>query len=159
MGEFTGDRSIARLSALAMTVFACGCASDGPRTLAGEPVGNVLAAVQQGDARLTCGVGCSAAWGAGRRKARNLHENELWKDLAVHVAGVGFNGDITYFYLGRATEGMGYPEVANTYYRLALASPYKCDGLINNCDGLNVPAEARAGLARLAAGERRGQPK
>lgn len=121
----------------------------------GAPVDNVLAAVQQGDARLTCGGGCSGAWGAARRKAKNLYEHELWKDLAVHVANVGFSGNLTYFYLGRATEGMGNTDAAKTYYRLALANQYKCDAFINNCDGLNVPSEARAALARLATLEER----
>lgn len=126
-----------------------GCASSGIQTPSGEQATNVIAAFERGEARLNCGVSCSGAWGSTRRQAKALYKQGLWKDLAIEVARVGFKADQTYFYLGRAAEELGLTEAALTYYKLGLASPYKCAGIINNCDGLVFPFEITSGINRL----------
>lgn len=128
-----------------------GCASSGIQTPTGEQATNVIDAFERGEARLNCGVSCAAAWGSSRREARELYDQGLWKDLAIHVAKVGFKADQTYFYLGRAAEGLGLVDAALTYYKLGLASAYKCAGIINNCDGLVFPTELISGRNRLPA--------
>lgn len=128
-----------------------GCASSGIQTPTGEQVTNLQEVFKRGEARLNCGVSCAGAWGSASRQAKNLYEQGLWSDLATEVARVGFKADQTYFYLGRAAEELGYTDAARTYYKLGLASSYKCAGLFDNCDGLVFPNEISAGIDRLPA--------
>jgi hypothetical protein len=154
-----------KYSTLRRTVFAVvaasslyGCASSGIQTPTGEQVTYVLEVFERGEARLTCGVACSGAWGSARREEKMLYDQGLWNDLAIKVAKVGFKADQTYFYLGRAAEGLGYANAARTYYKLALASDFKCAGLINNCDGIVFPKEILAALDRLPAPAKAASP-
>jgi hypothetical protein len=127
-----------------------GCASGGIQSPSGEPISDVLTKLESGEVRLSCGVACSGAWGrSARRRAKALYDNGLWKDLAIEVARVGFKADQTYYYLGRAAEELGYTNAARTYYKLGLANDYKCDGLLNNCNGLVFPTEMLNALNRL----------
>lgn len=126
-----------------------GCSHSGIQTSSGEQATNVIAVFERGEARLNCDVSCSGAWGSARNRAKILYEQGLWRDLAIEVSRVGFKADQTYFYLGRAAEELGHADAARTYYKLGLASPYKCDGLFNNCDGLVFPNEISAGINRL----------
>ena len=127
-----------------------GCAQTGPRNARGEPVVDWMATFRSGDLRLTCDTACSGAWGANRRTVKGHYDAQSWNDLVRSIALVGMRVDSGYFYLGRAAEGLRQTEAARVYYRLALATTFKCAGLINNCDGVDVPREASAGLARLA---------
>lgn len=136
------------LAALTAALLA-GCAQTGPRSTSGSEVTDVMAAFRSGDLRLTCDTACSGAWGMNRRDAKGYYNARLWPDLVGVIAKVGMRVDSGYFYLGRAAEGMRYPEAARTYYRLALATTFKCAGVFNNCDGIDVPREATAALARL----------
>lgn len=153
-----------QLSALQSAIIAVcglmiyGCASNGIQTSTGEQATNVISAFEHGEARLNCEVSCSGAWGSARRQAKKLYEQGLWKDLAIEVAKVGFKADQTYFYLGRAAEGLGHTDAARTYYKLGLASSYKCAGILNNCDGLVFPSEILAGINRLPAPAKAGAP-
>jgi hypothetical protein len=134
-------------------ILACllaGCAQIGPRSASGEQVVDVMATFRSGDLRLTCDTACAGAWGSNRRSARTYYDAQAWVDLVRVVAQVGMRVDSGYFYLGRAAEGLRQPDAARLYYRLALANTFKCAGLINNCDGIDVPREASAGLTRLA---------
>ncbi len=127
-----------------------GCAQVGPRNASGKQVVDWMATFRSGDLRLTCDTACSGAWGANRRTVKGYYDAQAWNDLVRAVALVGMRVDSGYFYLGRAAEATRHTEAARTYYRLALATTFKCAGLINNCDGVDVPREASAGLARLA---------
>ena len=127
-----------------------GCAQIGPRNASGEPVVDVMAAFRSGDLRLTCDTACSGAWGANLRTVKGHYDAQSWNDLVRSIAQVGMRVDSGYFYLGRAAEATRNAEAARTYYRLALTTTFKCAGLINNCDGLDVPREASAAMARLA---------
>lgn len=129
-----------------------GCSSAGVRGVGGGPVPDVRQAIASGEARLTCGLPCSGAWGAARARAKGYYDQALWQDLEALVAQVGHNDDLAYYYLAAAAEGQGRMAAASTYHRLALAAAIKCDGLFDNCDGLDVPALAAAALERLHAG-------
>ncbi|MEY2618981.1 MAG: hypothetical protein RL522_1983 [Pseudomonadota bacterium] len=136
--------------AVAAAVLLVGCAQTGPRSATGAEVTDVMAVFRAGELRLTCDTSCSGAWGAHRREAKGYYNARLWPDLVNVIAQVGMRVDSGYFYLARAAEGLRYTEAARTYYRLALATTFKCAGVFNNCDGIDVPREASAGLSRLA---------
>ncbi|MEY4653934.1 MAG: hypothetical protein RI884_2515 [Pseudomonadota bacterium] len=129
-----------------------GCAQTGPRNAAGAEVTDVMAVFRSGELRLTCDTSCAGAWGTHRREAKGYYTARLWPDLVGVIAKVGMRVDSGYFYLARAAEGLQHPEAARTYYRLALATTFKCAGVFNNCDGIDVPREAASALARLGPG-------
>ncbi len=136
---------------LAASVLFTGCATQQP----GQPDAiaryDILGQVTQGQMRLGCGLACAASWRQARPTLAGLARNALWADLAVDVARIGYTLDLGYLYLARAAEGLGHPAAAITYYRLALASPSVCDGMVfDSCDGSQVPEEARTALDRLA---------
>ena len=141
-------RLMQRLVAVAIAVAACGCATDGPRDPTGLPVTNVLAALESGEIRLTCGGSCAGSYGACRKLLRARYDRQQWKDLALEVARIGYRINQSYFYLGRAAEGLGHVEAARTYYELALANPMKCSQseVFGTRDGLVFPDDA---LSRL----------
>lgn len=138
-------RSIGAILLLATAL--TGCSHGGVQDETGHPVQDVYAAFTKGEVRLRCNTSCSGAWGAESRNWSALYKNALWRDLALRVSEVNFQGDLHYYYLGRAAESLGYPQAASTYYRLSRATQYKCSG--NLCDGINVPEEVAQGLVRV----------
>lgn len=107
-------------------------------------VGHELNNWRNGLSRLTCGVFCAASWGANRDQLKKHLENEEWIELSARILKVGFQTDMAYYYLGRASEGMGDLPAAVTYYKLALDPKeydHSCAGFINNCDGLVFPKD------------------
>ena len=93
-----------------------------------------------GTLRLTCGVSCSGSWGIYRQRMKSSHDQELWLDLGKQAYSIGHESDLGYYYLGRASEGVGHYKAALTYYTLA-KSAFKCGGIINVCDGLVFPTD------------------
>lgn len=132
-----------------LLVLLVGCAS-APAVIPNE-IGSSVApsALDTGKIRLTCLLSCAGTWGAASTKARALHDNNLWVDLAALVSRIGYESDLGYYYLGRSAESLGYRQAAIAYYRLSIASRFKCDGFINNCDRINVPSEALTRLDTL----------
>lgn len=90
--------------------------------------------------------GCGWRWGANRADAKYFYTNELWPELAAVVLKEGLPLDQTYFYLGRAAEGMGFLEAASSYYALVPGSK-SCRLFLNNCDGIEPSVETRVRLA------------
>jgi hypothetical protein len=128
-----------------------GCATQQESTPDPMAQYQALAGLQNGQLRLVCGLSCAGSWSLARTALKGLHAHGLWADLATEVARIGFSTDLSYFYLARATEGLGKPQAADVYYRLALAGSRKCDGWVfDSCDGVNVPLQASAALDRLA---------
>jgi len=68
-----------------------------------------------------------------------LFESEQWEKLAREVLQVNVGQDLTYFYLGRAAEGLELNEVAIRYYLLAKTYPAKCLNIFDGCGGLDFP--------------------
>jgi hypothetical protein len=133
----------------AIAVLACGCATDGPRDPVGLPVTDVLAALETGQIRLTCGASCAGYYGGFRKLQKARYDRHQWRALALDVARIGYGIDQSYFYLGRAAEGLGYINAARIYYQLAIAHRSKCGRVFDTCDGLVVPDDARSRLRGL----------
>lgn len=112
-----------------------GCASGGIST-SGADFQNKFAS---GNVRLTCTLSCAGTVGAARQKLRGLYNNRLWNDLAKEVSSIGFDSDQQYYYLAMAAANLGYRNAARTYIALANASPGKCGGSVNVCDGFSFP--------------------
>ncbi|WP_454739131.1 hypothetical protein [Cupriavidus necator] len=131
--------AIQRVSAsVAVVLVLAGCAAAGPTITNPAYTENHYQAFVNGQVRLDCELACSGNWGSNRREAKTLYETHRWKELVSKVMEIGYGKDLTYFYLGRAAEGLGFFGAAETYYGLAMrATP--CAGVINTCDGLNFP--------------------
>src|SRR4051812_27753057 len=76
-----------------------------------------LASVQTGRALLSCREGCLIAWQAAQPQAAQLLAGRRWGELAALVLQIGYQDDLTLYYLGRAAEGAGFPAAAGSYYR------------------------------------------
>lgn len=106
--------------------------------------------LKSGAVRLHCEAACTLRWNARSRHLKALHDNKLWMDLANEVREVDHVSDLSYYYLGRAAEGLGHTQAAATYYRLALSYLYRCDGWFSGCDGFDFPRDIRVRLSALA---------
>jgi S1-C subfamily serine protease len=107
--------------------------------------------LKSGTVRLLCESACTLRWNSRSRHLKALHDNKLWTDLANEVRDIDYVSDLSYYYLGRAAEGLGHTEAAATYYKLALTYLYRCDGWISGCDGFDFPRDIRVRLSGLTA--------
>jgi hypothetical protein len=116
------------LLAIVVSAGLSGCATyAGIKDDTGVPVVDVLTTIKQGKARLPCkSFGCLTAIRNSSANIVSLDGNRSWTELATEIARVGYSCDMTYFYLGRAVEGLGYESAAATYYRLALSEVTTC---------------------------------
>ena len=105
--------------------------------------------VLSGTVRFDCVLSCSFKFGYNRNILKNHHDNKNWTLLAEKIQELKFQSDLSYFYLGKAAEGLGFYEAAQTYYNLALYDPNKCNGLFNVCDGFNFPDEIHTRVAGI----------
>ena len=100
---------------------------------------------RKGLSRLSCGVSCAIRSGSNRQRLKEDYESMLWVELAAGTLDVGFQSNLAYFYLGRASEGLGDLREALIYYDLAM-NPRQfgqpCDYLTNNCGGVVLPRDA-----------------
>lgn len=48
-----------------------------------------------------------------------LEATGRWQELALSVMRIGYMDDLSYYYLGRAAENLGYLQAAQRYYRIA----------------------------------------
>src|ERR1700730_5164346 len=119
------------------------------------PIDEMLRRLQTGEPMLDCRLACLYAWQANRPTALILNETRRWQELAVLVMQTGYTDDLTYFYLGRAAEGLGYRETAKTYYqisaRLSAAGLACVKENPDLCNGQRLPTAAEARLAELTA--------
>ena len=128
-----------------------GCPAD-PRNLNHADFRQTLDTFRRGETRLLSSVATAPRWGLNRSRLRALHNAQQWRELAVRVAMIDHNEDLSWYYLGRAAEGMGYRRAARDYYRQAQTATLKCEGaLFNNCDGVHVLSRSIQRLALLKA--------
>jgi hypothetical protein len=113
-----------------------------------------VASVQTGRPLLNCREPCLAAWQAAQPQAAQFAAQRRWGDLAALVLRIGYEDDLTLYYLGNAAEGIGYPAAAASYYRQSARlsqTSAACLKLSRSCGGVVLP---RAAALRLAAIER-----
>lgn len=138
----------AGLLGLACLVLA-GCA-ERPAVTPAEAV----AKLQTGRPLLSCQDACVAEWQRAQPQAAQLAAGGRWADLAALALRIGYQDDLSLYYLGRAADGLGYPAAAASYYRQSMrlsGTAVSCQNMSRMCGGMEFP---RAASLRLAAIER-----
>ncbi len=109
-----------------------GCQTTVP--LSPDQQSRVLNQFSAGALRLDCSsIGCAAEFGYNRPNFVQLHNTGRWRELVLEIARVNYEQDMSYWYLGRAAENLNFPQLAKTYYQIALNSP-RCNSIVNTCD-------------------------
>jgi outer membrane protein OmpA-like peptidoglycan-associated protein len=117
-------------------------------TVTSKQSSDPITLLKSGKLRLTCTDSCEKEWKNGHKSyAKSLYDKELWKALATEVVSANFASNQTYYFLGRATEGLGDLEKAKTYYNLSLMFS-NCGG-VDDCDGLLFPDVVNAAIRRI----------
>lgn len=103
-----------------------------------------MTTLQAGAISLDCTVACSWNWVTERERLRALDAAGDWESLALKVVQVGYQKDLAYYYLGRASEGLGYRDAALRYYResytLATGTMQgpQCRSVAGGCMGVDL---------------------
>jgi len=112
---------------------------------------DAVSLLRTGQPLLSCRQPCLTAWQTAQPQAAPLDAARRWTDLAVLVESVGYQDDLSLYYLGRAAEGLGYPAAAASYYRQSTylsGTSIACRNLSRLCGGITLP---KAALQREAA--------
>ncbi|HLY45918.1 MAG TPA: hypothetical protein VKQ73_10100 [Stellaceae bacterium] len=113
-----------------------------------------VALLQSGRPLLSCRQPCLASWQEVQPQAAQLAALARWAELAALVLRVGYQDDLTLYYLGQAAEGIGNPGAAAGFYRDSIefsGTVNACRYLSRMCGGVALP---RAAQLRLAAIDR-----
>ena len=127
-----------------------GCATPEPRPTVS--VDKTMEYLSGGQMLLRCREPCLAGWRAAQPQAQSLAAAAKWRELVSLLVGVGYQDDLSLYYLGEAAEGLGFPVAAATYYRQSAEisrSSRACSLLSMQCGGVRLPQAARARLAAL----------
>jgi len=108
-----------------------------------------LKEVLTGKVRFDCVVTCSFKFGYNRGQLKSYYDSKNWALLGEKIYDLQQQSDLSYYYLAKASEGLGYPEAALIYYNLALHDTNKCKGLLNVCDGFNFPEDINLRVALI----------
>jgi hypothetical protein len=73
---------------------------------------------KQGTLELTC-RNCSLKFYLNQSDFKKLHEKKDWRGLAQNIIKVGYEFDLSYYYLGVAAKGLGLSEPSKVYFRKA----------------------------------------
>jgi hypothetical protein len=114
---------------------------------------NGLVLMQTGAPVLLCRDACLADWRREQPQAQQLLAAGQWRDLATLVIRVGYQDDLSLFYLGRAAEGLGLAAGAAAYYRQSTelsGTAIACATLSRQCGGLVFPQAAALRLSSVA---------
>jgi hypothetical protein len=84
------------------------------------PPGELMRQLQAGQPVLDCSMEeCGLGWIHSLPNMAALEATGRWQDLALSVMRIGYMDDLSYYYLGRAAENLGYLQAAQRYYRIA----------------------------------------
>ncbi len=128
-----------------------GCAAPQPTAI---NTADATALLRTGRPLLRCRDACVDQWRRALPQATQFDARGRWSELAALVLGVGYQDDLSLYYLGRAAEGLGYFAPAASFYRQSLqlsGTTISCRSLSRQCGGVALPAAA---LARLAVIQR-----
>lgn len=112
----------------------------------------VLENLSVGQPLLRCREPCLTDWRAAQPKAQSLAAAAKWRDLVTLLAGIGYQDDLSLYYLGEAAEGLGYAAAAMIYYRQSAGlsgTSIACGYLSKQCGGVSLPQAAQARIASL----------
>ena len=149
-----GNRQRGGFSALGGLLLGClalgGCVG---QSAAPTPA-QAVALLQSGRPLLSCRQPCLASWQEVQPQAAQLASLARWAELAALVLRVGYQDDLTLYYLGEAAEGIGNPGAGAGFYRDSIefsGTVNACRYLSRMCGGVALP---RAAQLRLAAIDR-----
>ena len=111
-----------------------------------------IALLGTGRPLLSCREACLDPWLQAQPEAGSLLANGRWRELAILVASVGYQDDLSIYYLGRAAQGLGYRAAAVGYYRQSTelsGTSIGCAYLSRQCGGVSLPGEPAARVAAL----------
>jgi hypothetical protein len=81
-------------------------------------------------------------WSQNNQAAKALYNVKDWQKLSKLIIQINNGTDLSWFYLARSAEGLGFSDVSIKYYIEALETNYKCDSLLSNiCDGFVFPVD------------------
>jgi hypothetical protein len=106
-------RLVSISAALSATLIACTMQN------ANVPPAQLMSELQAGQPVLDCRNDCLFAWNDHRQQAAAMDATGRWQELALLVMQIGYMNDLSYYYLGRAAENLGYLQAAEKYYRIA----------------------------------------
>ena len=113
-----------------------------------------LSLLRTGRPLLSCREACLDEWRRSQTQVAQLDATAHWPDLAALVLRIGYQDDLSLYYLGRAAEGMGYLGAATSYYQQSThlaGTSISCERFSRLCGGVALP---NAASLRLAAVER-----
>jgi len=105
---------------------------------------------KQGTLELSC-KNCSLKFYLNQSDFKKLHEKHDWRGLAQNVIKIGYEFDLSYYYLGVAAKGLGLIEPSKVYFRKAKELSGTLDSTCSNakmikCNGIDVSAAADEAL-------------
>ena len=139
-----------KLSILLLLLVLSGCVVYGPGQYGS------IEAFQAGQVLLSCETQCQPTWSAGFNRLMDLYASGQWQSLADSIMGIGYMSDLSYFFLGAAAEGLGYPDAALAYYQLSASLSndttlsHHCRNSVEGCGGIDLGALLPQKLAALS---------
>ena len=111
---------------------------------------DVLQKINEGTIVANCSSpACAYKFGFNRRKAKSYYLSGYNDGLLKLVGSIGYENNLSHYYIGWAYEKMGKTRLAEKFYNSA-KYVHKCsDGLSNNCSKFNVEKKVEEGLKRL----------
>lgn len=73
---------------------------------------------KQGTLELTC-KNCGLKFYLNQSDFKKLYEKQDWRGLAQNIIKVGYEFDLSYYYLGAAAKGLGLVEPSRVYFKKA----------------------------------------
>ncbi|HKS88673.1 MAG TPA: hypothetical protein VJR70_04470, partial [Stellaceae bacterium] len=111
-----------------------------------------MTALQSGQPLLSCREDCLIAWQFAQPQAAQLAAGRHWPELAALVLRVGYEDDLTLYYLGLAAEAVGNSGAAAGFFRQSLrlsGTGAACVYLSRQCGGVALPRAAQVALAAI----------
>jgi len=108
-----------RVMLLCVVSLCVACADVNPRSTLADA--STLEVFARGQASLPCSdASCSFNRGLDDQHFQHLYTTSQWRELALEVLRVGVGDNATWFFLGRAADGLGFPDAAQRYYEMSL---------------------------------------
>ncbi|MEI8363443.1 MAG: M48 family metallopeptidase [Betaproteobacteria bacterium] len=105
---------------------------------------------KDGSFELKCKT-CSLKFYMNQVELRRLHDTRDWRALVQNVIKVGYQFDLSYYYLGRAAKGLGLIDASKVYFKkakeLSESDATTCQkAKMIKCNGVDVAAASEEAL-------------